>query len=168
MRSPKTQCNLKNAKEYFEEHLCVGDYYSEGERVFGQWIGNGTSRLGLRGHVKRDEFLRLCENLHPQTGELLTQRQKTRRWMLDEKGEEREAANRRVFYDFTISPPKDVSILALVGADHRVTIAHDRALMGDECEVTSLERADLTPAQMRDPRHYPPGSVLVLNPELRS
>ena len=28
----KTQYNLKNAKEYFEEHLCVGDYYTEGCR----------------------------------------------------------------------------------------------------------------------------------------
>jgi conjugative relaxase-like TrwC/TraI family protein len=135
MLSPKTQYNLKNAKEYFEEHLCVGDYYSEGEHISGQWIGNGASRLGLRGHVKRDEFLRLCENLHPQTGELLTQRQKTTRWMLDEKGEEREAANRRVFYDFTISPPKDVSILALVGADHRITAAHDRAITSAIAEL---------------------------------
>jgi len=25
----KTQYNLKNAKKYFEEHLCVGDYYNE-------------------------------------------------------------------------------------------------------------------------------------------
>ena len=128
MLSPKTQYNLKNAKEYFEEHLCVGDYYSEGEHISGQWIGNGASRLGLRGHVKRDEFLRLCENLHPQSGELLTQRQKTTRWMLDERGEECETANRRVFYDFTISPPKDVSILALLGADHRIAAAHDRAI----------------------------------------
>ena len=128
MLSPKTQYNLKNAKEYFEEHLCVGDYYSEGEHVSGHWIGKGAMRLGLRGHVKRDEFLRLCENLHPQTGELLTQRKKTTRWTLDEKGDECEAANRRVFYDFTISPPKDVSILALVGADHRITAAHDRAI----------------------------------------
>ena len=114
MLSPKTQYNLKNAKEYFEEHLCVGDYYSEGEHVSGHWIGKGAERLGLRGHVKRDDFLRLCENLHPQTGELLTQRRKTTRWTLDERGDESEVANRRVFYDFTISPPKDVSILALV------------------------------------------------------
>ena len=43
MLSPKTQYNLKNAKEYFEEHLCVGDYYSECERISGEWIGNGAS-----------------------------------------------------------------------------------------------------------------------------
>ena len=128
MLSPKTQYNLKNAKEYFEEHLCVGDYYSEGEHVAGQWIGKGAEMLGLRGRVERDEFLNLCENLHPHTGELLTQRRKTTRRAVDEKGDDREAANRRVFYDFTISPPKDVSILALVGADERIADAHDRAV----------------------------------------
>ena len=32
-------------------------------------------------------------------------------------GKEREAANRRVFYDFTFSQPKSVSIAALVGHD---------------------------------------------------
>jgi conjugative relaxase-like TrwC/TraI family protein len=137
MLSPKTQYNLKNAKEYFEEHLCVGDYYSEGEHISGQWIGKGAERLGLRGRVGQDEFLRLCENLHPQTGQRLTQRQKTTRWMLGEKGDELEAANRRVFYDFTISPPKDVSILALLGGDHRITEAHDRAIAN---AVTELEQ----------------------------
>ena len=33
MVTAKTQYNLKNAQEYFEEHLCVGDYYEEGQRV---------------------------------------------------------------------------------------------------------------------------------------
>src|ERR1700678_2597266 len=107
MLSPKTQYNLKNAKGYFEEHLCVGDYYSECERIAGEWIGAGAAKLGLHGRVTQNEFLRLCDNLHPQTGELLTQRQKTTRWMVDEKGDEWETANRRVFYDFTLSPPKD-------------------------------------------------------------
>ena len=39
MVTAKTQYNLKNAQEYFEEHLCVGDYYAEGQRVAGEWIG---------------------------------------------------------------------------------------------------------------------------------
>ena len=33
MVTAKTQHNLKNAQEYFEEHLCVGDYYEEGQPV---------------------------------------------------------------------------------------------------------------------------------------
>ncbi len=128
MLSPQTQYNLKNAREYFEEHLCAGDYYSEGQRIRGQWFGRGAEALGLRGDVGRDEFLALCENHHPQTGESLTQRRKTLRRELDENGDERNAANRRVFYDFTLSPPKSVSIAALAGGDERIIEAHGLAV----------------------------------------
>jgi len=141
MLSPKTQYNLKNAKGYFEEHLCVGDYYSECERIAGEWIGAGAAKLGLHGRVTQNEFLRLCDNLHPQTGELLTQRNKTTRRAPDKNGNEYEAANRRVFYDFAISPPKDVSILALVGMDHRITAAHDHAITAAMVEMEQFASA---------------------------
>ena len=49
MLSPKTQTNLANAKGYFEEHLCAGDYYAENSRVQGVWIGAGAVLLGLDG-----------------------------------------------------------------------------------------------------------------------
>jgi hypothetical protein len=94
----QTQYNLKNAKEYFEEHLCVGDYYNEGEQGTGEWFGLGGERLGLSGKVRADEFIRLCENQNPATGETLTQRLNTTRV---EDG--KKAANRRIFYDFTFS-----------------------------------------------------------------
>ena len=70
----KTHYNLKNAREYFEEQLRLGDYYSEGEGVTGEWVGHGAERLGLSGKVCADDFLRLCENQNPATGETLTQR----------------------------------------------------------------------------------------------
>jgi hypothetical protein len=73
----KTQYNLTNAREYFEEHLCVGDYYDEGQRVSGQWIGAAAEQLGLSGKIRADDFLRLCENQDPKTGETLTQRLNT-------------------------------------------------------------------------------------------
>jgi conjugative relaxase-like TrwC/TraI family protein len=38
------------------------------------------------------------------------------------------AANRRVFYDFTISPPKSVSLAAFLGSDERIFAAHERAV----------------------------------------
>jgi hypothetical protein len=97
----KTQYNLQNAKEYFEEHLCVGDYYNEGQRVAGEWFGLGAKQLGLSGKVRADDFLRLCENQHPATGETLTQRHKGRRVEGDGT-----VANRRVFFDFTFSPDR--------------------------------------------------------------
>ena len=37
-----------------------------------------------------------------------------------------EVANRRVFFDFTFSPPKSVSIAALVGNDERIVAAYLR------------------------------------------
>jgi len=49
----------------------------------------------------RSNFLRMCENQNPATGETLTQRLNTTR---TEGGEN--TANRRIFYDFTFSPPK--------------------------------------------------------------
>ncbi len=128
MLSPKTQYNWKNAREYFEEHLCAGDYYSEGQRIRGQWFGKGAEALGLRGDVGRDEFLALCENHHPQTGESLTQRRKNLRREVDENGDERNSANRRVFNDFTLSPAKSVSIAALAGGDEQIIEAHCRAV----------------------------------------
>ena len=124
MVTAKTQYNLKNAKAYFEEHLCVGEYYNEGQRVTGQWFGLGAERLGLTSQVGAEAFLRLCENRHPASGETLTQRLNTTR--KDEASDK--SANRRIFYDFTVSPPKSVSVAALVGADNRILEAHAQAV----------------------------------------
>src|ERR1700761_5699324 len=123
MVTAKTQYNLKNAEEYFEEHLAVGDYYDEGHRVAGEWIGLGAGRLGLAGKVRAEDFLRLCENQHPSSGETLTQRFNTTR---TEGGDN--AANRRIFFDFTFSPPKSVSIAGFLGEDERILEAHNRAV----------------------------------------
>src|SRR6266496_4951974 len=119
----KTQYNLKNAQEYFEEHLAVGDYYAEGQRVSGEWIGMGAERLRLSGTVLAEDFLRLCENQHPATGERLTPELKTTRI---QNG--RTVADRRIFYDFTFSPPKSVSLAAFLGEDKRIFTAHARAV----------------------------------------
>jgi hypothetical protein len=117
--SCKTQTNLVNAETYFDEHLRVGDYYGQDGQTLGQWHGLGAEKIGLRNTIQRDEFLQLCQNLNPTTGERLTQRHKTTRL---ESGHE--VANRRIFYDFTFSPPKSVSLLALVAQDRRLIEAH--------------------------------------------
>ena len=89
----------------------------------GEWFGLGAQRLGLAGKVRADHFLRLCENQHPSFGETLTQRLKTTR---TEGGEN--AANRRIFFAFTFSPPKSVSIAGFLGKDERILEAHARAV----------------------------------------
>ena len=145
MVTAKTQYSLKHAQEYFEEHLCVGDYYDEGQRVAGQWIGAGAEQLGLTGKIHADDFLRLCENQHPATGETLTQRLNTTRTNGDEN-----AANRRVFYDFTFSPPKSVSLAAFLGADERILDAHARAV---RCALQEFEKFAATRVRLAGARN---------------
>ncbi len=122
MLTAKPQLNLRSAKEYFREHLCVGDYYAQGQKVVGEWFGLGAEKLGLKGAVREADFLALCDGLNPETGRFLTARKKLLRW---EKG--KLVANRRVFYDFTLSPPKSVSVVALM-RDIRILEAHNRAV----------------------------------------
>ena len=125
---PKTQLNLKNAKSYVAEHLSIGEYYGENARIQGEWLGEGAAILGLAGIVAADDFLALCENKHPKSGERLTQRHD---------------AVRRVFYDFTFSPPKSVSVVALVAADERIVIAHAKAVKVALAELEQFASARL-------------------------
>jgi conjugative relaxase-like TrwC/TraI family protein len=114
MISPKTQLNLSNAKSYFQKHLQLGQYYSRGSQTTGQWFGAGAAKLGLSGDVRKSDFIALCDNVNPQTGDTLTARKRSE--------------HRRIFYDLTIAPPKSVSLAALIGLDRLVVKAHDEAV----------------------------------------
>jgi conjugative relaxase-like TrwC/TraI family protein len=94
--------------------LAQNDYYAAGELRPGQWIGAGAELLELKNVVTRDRFHALCKNQNPATGERLTQRNQ-------KKG------HRRVFYDFTCSAPKSVSVLAVTLDDQRLIEAHEAA-----------------------------------------
>ncbi|MEI6077692.1 MAG: MobF family relaxase [Verrucomicrobiota bacterium] len=108
------QKNLADAEGYFDEHLAQNDYYAAGEIRPGQWIGTGTERLGLNNTVTRDQFHALCENKNPNDDKRLTLRQE-------------KTNQRRVFYDFTCSAPKSVSVLAVTMDDDRLVLAHEEA-----------------------------------------
>ena len=122
MIQTKIQFNLKNAKQYFREHLGAGDYYSEGQKVTGEWLGAGAEKLGLKGPVGEDAFIALCEGKHPETGLRLGQRLNSVRHEGDDV-----KANRRIFFDFTIAPPKSVSVVALF-QDERILALHEKAV----------------------------------------
>jgi conjugative relaxase-like TrwC/TraI family protein len=106
--------HLAEAESYFDEHLAQNDYYAAGEIRPGQWIGAGAEHLGLKENVTREQFHALCENLNPQNDERLTQRQL-------------KADKRRVFFDFTCSAPKSVSVLAVTLDDERLVTAHEES-----------------------------------------
>jgi conjugative relaxase-like TrwC/TraI family protein len=114
MFTAKPQKNRNAATTYFDEHLSHNDYYTQKEALAGYWVGQGVELLGLkRGEsVTRDAFLKLCDNQHPGTGLKLTQLQ---------------LSGRRIFFDFTCSAPKSVSILAVTMDDKRIVQAHREA-----------------------------------------
>jgi conjugative relaxase-like TrwC/TraI family protein len=82
------QNSAGDAKRYY----ATADYYSQGQEIVGRWGGKGAALLGLDGTVDNFSFERLCDNLHPQTGEPLTVRTRT---------------ERTVGYDFTFSAPEE-------------------------------------------------------------
>jgi conjugative relaxase-like TrwC/TraI family protein len=108
------QKNLADAEGYFDEHLTQNDYYAAGQIRPGQWIGAGAERLGLSNAVTSDHFHALCENQNPNDDKRLTPRQE-------------KTNQRRVFYDFTCSAPKSVSVLAVTLDDDRLVSAHEEA-----------------------------------------
>src|SRR5580693_228287 len=95
------QDSAAGAKRYY----ATADYYTEGQELVGFWGGKGAARLGLSGTVDKDSFERLCDNLHPATGDPLTVRTRT---------------ERRVGYDFTFSVPKSVSLLYALSGDQGI------------------------------------------------
>src|SRR6266511_1110962 len=108
------QKNRAVAESYFDEHLSHNDYYTQGEKQAGHWIGSAAEKLGLQQGevVTREAFLCLCDNQHPHTREQLTPQQ---------------FRARRIYFDFVCSPPKSVSILAVTMDDRRIIQAHREA-----------------------------------------
>lgn len=91
------------------------DNYYVNETALATWQGKGAALLGIEGDkVSREQFINLLEGRikNPATGEL------------QDLADNSKGDSRRLGYDFTISPPKSVSIVGLVGQDQRVVDAH--------------------------------------------
>jgi conjugative relaxase-like TrwC/TraI family protein len=133
---------MSDGTGYSARHLQHSDYYAEGERVTGQWQGRGAELLGLAGEVQSEQFEALRQGLDPQSGEFLRQRHSADRTAADGTTQSRG----RNLYDFTISAPKSVSIMAQPGGDAGLTEAHRKAVQEAlkelECQAASRVRRD--------------------------
>jgi len=133
---------MSDGTGYSARHLEHSDYYAEGERVTGQWQGRGAEMLGLSGEVRSEQFEALRQGLDPQSGEFLRQRHSADRTSADGRTQSRG----RNLYDFTISAPKSVSIIAELGGDARLVEAHRKAVQETlqelECQAASRVRRD--------------------------
>ena len=139
------QKNLANAESYFDEYLAQNDYYAAGEIRPGQWIGAGAERLGLNNAVTHDQFHALCENQNPNDDKRLTQRQE-------------KANHRGVFYDFTCSAPKSVSVLEknTVAPPEKLSICFAAAEVtvlgsGPHAVARKIQKCDLNFVKAVDP-----------------
>jgi conjugative relaxase-like TrwC/TraI family protein len=115
---------MSDGKGYSSRYLERADYYAEGDRVVGQWQGRSAELLGLSGEVKSEDFEALRQGLDPETGEFLRQRQSADRLRSDGTKQ----SHAKHLYDFTISAPKSVSVMAILGGDKRLIEAHENAV----------------------------------------
>ncbi len=105
---------FSNAKE---------NYYTDNDRVRGEWQGRLAARLGLSGGVNEAQYARLSEGQHPFTGEQLVFHQ-TKREYFNADGKIVRTMEHRAGWDATFSAPKSVSLSALPGGDERIQLAH--------------------------------------------
>jgi hypothetical protein len=56
MLNIKVNRSAKGAEQYFDRELTVSDYLMKEPGV---WAGRGAARLGLRGPVRRSQFVAL-------------------------------------------------------------------------------------------------------------
>ncbi|CAM2198457.1 Conjugal transfer protein (plasmid) [Paraburkholderia kururiensis] len=91
------------------------DNYYINEKATARWEGRGAEILGIRGKaVEKKDFVNFLSGklVNPETGEVIDLAKNS-------KGE-----SRRPGIDFTVAPPKSVSIAGLVGKDDRIVAAH--------------------------------------------
>src|SRR5690348_4438134 len=128
--------NAAQAETYFEEIYTVDDYYSEEQRVVGQWIGKGATDFGLAGDVAHEDFSALLQGIDPKSGAVLVPKA---------AGYDQHAAG----WDAVFNAPKSFSSQALIGGDHRLFPVHDLAV---ERAVAAVEQYAM--ARMHGGKEY--------------
>src|SRR5215469_17514314 len=110
--------SIEDASSYYRQHYStVGEYYAPGEDpTIGQALGQGAAALGLKGDITAEQFEALLHGQDPLTGAQL-------------RAQATHGNVERAGWDITISPPKSISIQALVAGDTRLIEADRQAAM---------------------------------------
>jgi conjugative relaxase-like TrwC/TraI family protein len=115
-----SQAQNYHAKEFTAKEQ---NYWSQSGELQGEWQGRLASQFGLAGAVSAEDFARLSQGQHPQTGEQLIRQRASYQYM-DADGKTVKTMEHRAGWDATFSAPKSVSLTALVGGDENVRVAH--------------------------------------------
>jgi conjugative relaxase-like TrwC/TraI family protein len=112
------------AQTYHQKEFTAKEQNYWSQRVIaGEWQGRLAAQFGLAGAVSVEDFAKLSQGQHPQTGEQLV-RQRASYEYQDADGKTVKTMEHRAGWDATFSAPKSVSLTALVGGDDRVREAH--------------------------------------------
>src|SRR5271163_3784566 len=113
------------AQSYHQKEFTAKEqnYWSQRGVVAGEWQGRLAAQFGLVGAVSAEDFSKLSQGQHPQTGEQLV-RQRASYEYQDAEGKTIKTMEHRAGWDATFSAPKSISLTALVGGDDRVREAH--------------------------------------------
>jgi len=103
------------------------NYWSRPGVISGEWQGRLAAGLGLSGAVSEEQFTRLSQGQHPETGEQLV-RQRAAYEYTEPEGKTIKTMEHRAGWDATFSAPKSMSLTALVGGDGRVREAHSESV----------------------------------------
>src|ERR1700728_1383668 len=109
--------------------------WSQRGEIGGEWQGRLLEKIGLAGAVVAEDFARLSQRQHPETGEQLVRKRASYEYA-DTDGKTIETMEHRAGWDANFSAPKSVSLTALVGGDDRVREAHRESVR------TALERLE--------------------------
>jgi conjugative relaxase-like TrwC/TraI family protein len=113
------------AQSYHQKEFIAKEqnYWSQRGEIAGEWQGRLGAQFGLAGAVSSEDFSRLSQGQHPQTGEQLVKQRASYEYT-DADGKSVKTMEHRAGWDATFSAPKSVSLTALVGGDDRVREAH--------------------------------------------
>src|SRR5271156_1915082 len=125
------------AQSYHQKEFTAKEqnYWSQRGVFAGEWQGRLAAELGVSGAVSAEDFAKLSQGQHPETGEQLV-RQRASYEYQDADGKTIKTMEHRAGWDATFSAPKSVSLTALVGGDERIREAHQQsvAIALDELE----------------------------------
>jgi conjugative relaxase-like TrwC/TraI family protein len=113
------------AQTYHQKEFTAKEqsYWSQGHAVQGEWQGRLATQYSLVGAVRAEDFAKLSQGQHPQTGEQLVHHRTAHEYE-DENGKTIKTMEHRAGWDATFSAAKSVSLTALVGGDQRIREAH--------------------------------------------
>jgi conjugative relaxase-like TrwC/TraI family protein len=130
--------SASQAQTYHEKEFTAAEqnYWKQGDTIQGEWHGKLADTFELSGAVGAEEFARLSEGQHPQTGKQLVLHRAVHQYR-NAQGEMVSPVEHRAGWDATFSAPKSISLTALVGGDDRVREAHREAV---NIALNELER----------------------------